>query len=118
MIRGVCTLSIDVTACQNNEKEFADEIALVNYNPWQSAYDNDVNDIKNICSELYRKMFIWWDGKINPCDVDYKSHLSPGKFPEISIKESWNSELYNKIRDNHLNKKRDNFTPCKACSVI
>ena len=39
-------------------KEFADEIALVNYNPWQSAYDNDVNDIKNICSELYRKMFI------------------------------------------------------------
>ena len=27
-------------------KDFADEIALVNYNPWQSAYDNDINEIK------------------------------------------------------------------------
>ena len=26
-------------------KEFADEIILVNYAPWESAYDNEINDI-------------------------------------------------------------------------
>ena len=112
----------------NNEQKFSemenlwgelvDQVAFVDYNPWENCYEKEKNNIQDACSDLWRRMFIWWDGKINPCDVDYKSHLSPGKFPEISIKESWNSELYNKIRDNHLNKKRDNFTPCKACSVI
>ena len=96
-------------------KDFADEIALVNYNPWQSAYDNDINEIKSVCSELYRKMFIWWDGKVNPCDFDYKSILSKWNVKDHSIKSIWNSDYYNKLRALHKNKKRNQIEPCKRC---
>ena len=106
------------TDMENLWGELVDQVAFVDYNPWENCYEKEENDIQEACSDLWRRMFIWWDGKINPCDVDYKSHLSPGKFPEISIKDSWNSDLYNKLRNYHLNKKRNNFTPCKACSVV
>ena len=99
-------------------KEFADEIALVNYNPWQSAYDNDVNDIKNICSELYRKMFIWWDGKANPCDFDYKSLLSKWNVNDNSIKSIWNSDYYNNLRELHKLERRTEIEPCKRCISV
>ena len=36
-------------------------------------------------------MFIWWDGKINPCDVDYKSKLSVGNVMNKKIDYLWNS---------------------------
>ncbi len=98
--------------------ELVDQVAFVDYNPWENCYEKEKNNIKEACSDLWRRMFIWWDGKINPCDVDYKSHLSPGKYPEISIKDSWNSDLYNKLRKAHLNKNREGLIPCKACSVI
>ena len=98
--------------------ELVDQVAFVDYNPWENCYEKEKNNIKEACSDLWRRMFIWWDGKINPCDVDYKSHLSPGKYPEISIKNSWNSDLYNKLRKAHLNKNREGLIPCKACSVI
>ena len=39
----------------NFYNEFADEIALVNYDPWESAYENPENDIKDPCSELFRE---------------------------------------------------------------
>ena len=47
-------------------------------------------------------MFIWWDGKVNPCDTDYKSKLSVGKF-NLNISEIWKGEKYQKIRDMHIN---------------
>ena len=62
-------------------------------------------------------MFIWWDGKTNPCDTDYKSTLSVGNFNNKSIKDLWNSELYKKLRENHVNNKRINLFPCKNCHV-
>ena len=61
-------------------------------------------------------MFIWWDGKINPCDVDYKSKLSPGTFTENnSIKDIWNSKEYNLLRLNHENGMRSGCYPCDRC---
>ena len=95
--------------------EFADEIVLVDYDPWESAYDNDVNNIDDECSELYRRMFVWHDGKVNPCDYDYKSMLSKWNANKDSIKSIWNSEYYNNIRSLHKSKKRNIIEPCKRC---
>ena len=66
-------------------KEFADEIVLVDYDPWESSYDNEINDIELACSELYRRMFVWHDGKVNPCDFDYKSTLENGMQRKIPL---------------------------------
>ena len=99
-------------------KEFADEISLVQFNPWQSAYENEINNIKEVCSELYKRTFVWWDGKVNPCDYDYKSLLSKLNVNDFSIKEIWHSESYNYIRFQHANKKRAEIFPCNRCPSI
>ena len=96
-------------------QEFADEIALVDYSPWESAYDNEVNNIQAECSELYRRIFVWQDGKVNPCDYDYKSTLSKWNANEHSIKKIWNSDYYNEIRRLHKLKERKKIEPCNRC---
>ena len=97
-------------------KEFADEVILVNYSPWESAYDEPVNEIKKPCSELYRMMYVWYDGKINPCDFDYKSLLSKENVKNSSIKSIWKSDYYNKLRDLHMKNQRNQLEPCKRCT--
>jgi len=96
-------------------KEFADEIALVDYSPWESAYDNEINDIQDVCSELYRRIFVWQDGKVNPCDYDYKSSLSKWNANQHSIKSIWNSDYYNEIRNLHKSNNRKKIEPCNRC---
>ena len=98
--------------------DLVDQVAFVDYNPWENSYDKDTNNISEPCSDLWRRMFIWWDGLSNPCDIDYKSKLSIGKFPDVSIKDLWSSENYKKIREAHLKKNRSSVKPCNSCVVI
>ena len=106
---------------QNQWEEFADVLAFTNYTPWQSSYENDINEITSPCSELWRRMFVWWDGKVNPCDFDYKSMLKTGDI-EIekndNIKRLWNSEKYNNLRKYHIEKARNKISPCNKCIMI
>mgnify|MGYP001229886965 FL=1 len=95
--------------------EFADEIVLVDYDPWESAYENSENSIDDECSELYRRMFVWHDGKVNPCDYDYKSMLSKWNANKDTIRSIWNSDYYNNIRNLHKSKERKKIEPCKRC---
>ena len=98
--------------------DLVDQVAFVNYNPWENSYNKPSNDIIEPCSDLWRRMFVWWDGKINPCDVDYKSILSVGDFSKNNIQELWNSKKYRILREAHLNEKRQNIRPCSSCTVI
>ena len=95
-----------------------DQVAFVDYNPWENNYEKEKNNISKPCSDLWRRMFVWWDGKTNPCDVDYKSNLSVGTFPQQSIEDLWNSTYYSKYRKLHLEKKRIDLVPCSSCSVV
>ena len=47
-------------------------------------------------------MYIWFDGKVNPCDADYKSLLSFGNVNQNSIKEIWSNNSIAKLRQDHL----------------
>ena len=95
-----------------------DQVAFVEYNPWENSYQKKPNGLKQPCSDLWRRMFIWWDGKANPCDVDYKSNLSVGIFPERKLSEIWQSEEYSKLRQAHIKNQRIKLTPCRSCTVI
>ena len=106
----------NINEISNFYKEFADQVSLVNFNPWQSSYENEVNDIKEVCSELYRRMFIWWDGKVNPCDYDYKSLLSKWNVNSSSVDKIWNSNYYNELRELHISKNRKKIEPCNRCA--
>ena len=85
--------------------DLVDQVAFVNYVPWENVYDFKNLDIATPCSDLWRRMFIWWDGKANPCDVDYKSKLSVGEIGSKSISEIWKSPEYEKLRKSHISKK-------------
>ena len=96
--------------------KFTDSVAFVNYLPWESSYENEKNEIKEACSDLWKRMFVWYDGKMNPCDYDYKSILSKANYNEINIKNYWNSDHYNSIRNKHFNSERDKIIPCNTCT--
>jgi len=95
-----------------------DQVAFVDYNPWENNYDKQPNKITTACSDLWRRMFIWWDGKVNPCDVDYKSNLSVGNVLDKNIKNLWLSKEYENLRNIHIEEKRSDVIPCKSCSVV
>ena len=69
-----------------------DQVAFVNYNPWENSYKQVVNEITTPCSDLWRRMFVWWDGTVNPCDVDYKSTLAVGSIKTGTIESIWQNE--------------------------
>ena len=98
--------------------KFTDSVAFVNYLPWESSYENKNNSINKPCSDLWKRIFVWWDGIINPCDYDYKSLLSKFNYKEFTIKEAWNSEHYNELRNKHLKNERSKIYPCKGCTNI
>ena len=103
---------------KNQWKDFADIVAFTNYTPWESSYENKINDITTACSELFQRIFVWWDGKVNPCDVDYKSELSSGDIKNNSISELWKSDNYNNLRKKHMSKLRNTVSPCNRCVVV
>ena len=98
--------------------DFVDQVAFVNYVPWENVYQSKYSGIQTPCSDLWRRMFVWWDGKVNPCDVDYKSKLSVGDIKNSNISELWKSDAYNKLRQQHESKLRSNASPCNRCVVV
>ncbi len=97
---------------------YVDQISFVKYNPWENIYVSQPNGVIVACSDLWRRMFVWHDGLVNPCDSDYKSALAVGQIGKSTISEIWNSSAYHDLRKSHLNAKRCRVEPCKRCMVI
>jgi MoaA/NifB/PqqE/SkfB family radical SAM enzyme len=97
---------------------FVDQVAFVAYNPWENAYEAPLTEIETPCSDLWRRMFVWWDGCTNPCDVDFKSELSVGNAKDSGISALWRGEKYEGLRKAHLEKLRSSLSPCSRCSVV
>ncbi|MFI5346416.1 MAG: radical SAM/SPASM domain-containing protein [Elusimicrobiota bacterium] len=99
--------------------DYVDQVAFVAYNPWEDAYHAAPNGIQTPCSDLWRRLFVWWDGAANPCDVDFKSKLAMGSLLQSkSLKDVWRSEHYESLRRDHLEKKRSAHSPCAGCAVV
>lgn len=95
-----------------------DQISFVAYNPWENVYASAVSGVEKPCSDLWRRMFVWYDGKVNPCDTDYKSTLSVGTIQEKDIAQLWRSDAYQRLRDRHVQGLRGETEPCRRCTVI
>jgi radical SAM protein with 4Fe4S-binding SPASM domain len=108
----------DMNSMQKVWGGLVDQVAFVEYNPWENVYSQPANRLEEPCTDLWRRMFVWWDGKANPCDVDYKSSLSVGSINNHRLDELWQSDTYNEIRNSHVNNKRGDKNPCAACTVV
>ena len=40
--------------------KFVETVALVNFAPLDDTYNNPINTLEGSCSELWRRMFVWW----------------------------------------------------------
>lgn len=98
--------------------EMVDQVAFVKYNPWENTYNNPFSDVATPCSDLWRRMFVWFDGRVNPCDVDFKSTLAVGNVRDRSLADLWRSPSYERLRTLHLQKQRSQASPCNRCTVI
>ncbi|MFM8878804.1 MAG: radical SAM/SPASM domain-containing protein [Verrucomicrobiota bacterium] len=108
----------DHVAIESFWSEFVDQVAFVDYNPWENTYDNAANGVDEACSDLWRRTFVWWDGRMNPCDVDYRSFLSPGNIDEFSVADLWAGPGYSLLRRQHLALERQGITPCRGCVTV
>ena len=108
----------DFDSMQARWGQLADQVAFVNYNPWENVYNKDLSVVSAPCSDLWRRMFVWWDGKVNPCDVDYRSTLSIGNFTGNELPNFWRSSSYESLREAHTTSKRYDVYPCNRCVVI
>ena len=95
-----------------------DQVAFVAYVPWENVYDAPYTNIATPCSDLWRRMFVWWDGRINPCDVDYRSILTAGRLGDKGLSQLWRSEPYETLRSGHINGRRSSVSPCDRCVVV
>ena len=100
-------------------KETVDHVVFVKCQSRWDTYNNQKEKIDTPCNFFWERFYIWFDGITNPCDVDYKSLLSPGKleYGKNSIKEIWNSKELNKLRNVHLSGNRSRINPCDRCGL-
>ena len=122
LITRVSAVLLDEAQNMNGMKKLwgslVDQISFVKYNPWENVYQSPLSNVAEPCSDLWRRMFVWWDGKINPCDVDYKSVLSVGNINNSRVEDLWNSNEYTNLRSKHIKKNRSKLSPCKGCTVV
>lgn len=122
LITRVSGVLVDEAQNMNGMKKLwgglVDQISFVKYNPWENVYQSPLSNVAEPCSDLWRRMFVWFDGKINPCDTDYKSDLITGNVREVSLSNAWRGENYTRLRKSHTNGQRKNVSPCNRCVVV
>jgi len=99
-------------------ERYVDQVAFVDYNPWENIYDARHKNISIPCSDLWRRMFVWWDGRVAPCDVDYLTTLSSDSVLEKTIPDIWQGNVYTQLRKKHMKGDRQLIEPCTRCVVV
>ena len=95
-----------------------DHVAYGDLEARWDTYNNDQHPtLTHSCGYLWERMYVWYDGKVNPCDVDYKSLLSVGNVKDNSIAALWHSPAYDSLRKAHLEGRRSAYLPCDRCGV-
>ena len=95
-----------------------DNVAACNIENRWNTYANETHpNITSACEYLWQRMYVWFDGISNPCDVDYKSYLEVGNVNKNSIKEIWHGEKYELLRKNHISGDRGKWNPCDRCGL-
>ena len=108
----------DPNAFKDFWKEYVEHVVIVEMENRWDTYNNP-KEIAGTCAcdYLWERMYVWYDGLCNPCDVDYKSELQVGSIKENSIKDIWTGEKYQKLRKLHLDGNRNSCYPCDRCPI-
>ena len=98
--------------------ELVDQVCFVKYHPLENIYESPFSNIDEPCSELWRRMFIWQDGSVNPCESDFKSNLKVGNIDQEDLTQIWLGDKYKLLRNEHIRQKRNEIHPCNRCVYL
>lgn len=97
----------------------ADQVALHGAWPFWDSYSAPLSEVSTPCAVLWERMYIWWDGTCNPCDIDYKSLLALGRVDgRTTVKEIWMGGEARRQRELHHAARKNSLVPCNRCSGI
>jgi radical SAM protein with 4Fe4S-binding SPASM domain len=71
--------------------------------------------LENKCWRMWQGAVATWDGNIVPCCFDKDAHHVMGELSRNSLKEIWNSEVYNRFRGQLL-ADRSQIEICRNCT--
>ena len=57
------------------------------------------------------------DGNVVPCTQISNNELVLGNVNENTLEEIWNGKIITKLREEHLEGKRNKVTPCNKCGI-
>lgn len=102
-------------------KELADYVTVTNI-----ATISGMEEIKELtldshesveekpCPQLWQRLSIHWNGDVTVCCSDFDGFLRVGNIKEKDIKQLWNSDEFNHLREKHI--RRDfNGLICQTC---
>lgn len=96
-------------------KKYVDQVSIKREIPRWDSYGNPIHNKESVCTWLYERLYIWFDGMCVPCDFDYKSYLNLGNANKNTIKEIWHGKKYDNIRERHIKGERKCVEPCNRC---
>lgn len=67
------------------------------------------------CNKLWAEMNVVSSGEVALCCVDYDAKEVLGDFKKQSLREIWNSEKFNEIKEKHLGYRANEVSICKTC---
>lgn len=99
--------------------QIADEVSVKPVVDRLYIYNMELVPVTKRCQALWERVYIWYDGTVNPCDEDYLSNLKLGKLGgTTSLREIWNSATANRYREFHGSGKKNCLSPCDRCQGI
>lgn len=66
------------------------------------------------CSMLFNRAHVTWEGYLTTCCVDYENNLTVADLNQVSLKEGWESTVYQEFRKRHM-QKDVRGTLCEVC---
>ena len=69
------------------------------------------------CSQLWQRLFIWWDGSAHLCCGDYEGAIKLGNVKEKSVEEIWLGPVLKRIRHLHQTGQYRAIDICARCNV-
>lgn len=93
-----------------------DELGVKTENDFKGIYSKDLSEDCQCCALLWERLYIWNDGTVNPCDIDFMSTLALGKLEnDVTIKSLWQGREMQSMRRQHSEARGKMENVCKGC---
>ncbi|MFH1740543.1 MAG: radical SAM protein [bacterium] len=110
---------------ENFVKFWKDKVDLVSTVDYQNPLGHDRVDRTSseqedtffACSQLWQRLFVWWDGSVHLCCGDYEGAIKLGNAKEKTIEEIWLGPTLNRIRRLHQTGEYRAISICARCNV-